>query len=661
MGTMEIRVHGMGDHKPSSALGSLPRVDENLGSSVEEFETPKLPGHTVRLVNWSRTSRRKAGFLWYLALPFTLLNVAGEMGPADKARRRVFGAVVVLSGLVLTIAVTTWVFAILETVVKRLPWRMTAPVTQTILTVVTVAVAILVLARIRNPRRCATKLAKGIGFVHVIVFLGYSATVVYWRPAIRVAPDGLPDACEPIRDFCEVPATLDLVTTVAIASGVLMLVLAGAAWYLSAARHSTSVRPRVSPGSGAAFAIVTSLVWIHVTGSVLRLGVDWMLDYFHRYPAVRSLAGVPTPRCELLAEPVARSALPPCERVLLVFDENRVPVFLPDIVATYGFAAVVALALALALALVARRMIGAQFSTHQLVLSMPKVLSRVLATAFALFIGAALALHFLVFHPDRRLGWWYMAAITVTHIMAAAALAFVFLGRRSPTVRKAFGMIADVLGFWPVTAHPLAGQSYRDDVVAGIRQVVDRHSQDNVVLAAHSQGSVLCAWLAAKSKTRLPIHLVTCGSPLASLYETYFPLTFNANFFAEARANVDGWTNYWRSTDPIATALPTPGEDLDKAPPDRFTQGDAPSTILNIKLDNGIKGHSDYWIDCGFTPEPMPVGSGLSGPLVLALLGILRHRENMTAIRKASGARLANVMRGIRRSRPRARAKDETG
>lgn len=88
MGTVEIRVHGMGDHKPSSALGSLPPVDENPGSSVEEFKTPKLPGHPVRLVNWSRTSRRKAGFLWYLALPFTLLNVAGEMGPADKARRR---------------------------------------------------------------------------------------------------------------------------------------------------------------------------------------------------------------------------------------------------------------------------------------------------------------------------------------------------------------------------------------------------------------------------------------------------------------------------------------------------------------------------------------------------------------------------------------------
>lgn len=513
-----------------------------------------------------------------------------------------FGGVVVLSGLVLTIAVTTWVFAILETVVKRLPWRMTAPVTQAILAVVAIVVAVIVTARIRNPRRGATSYARRIGFAHVIVFLGYTAMVVFWQPANRVAPDGLPDACEPIRDFCTVPATLDLVTTVAMASGVLALALAGAAWYLSAARHQMSVRPRVSPGSGAAFAIVTSLVWIHVTGSVLRLGVDWMLGYFNRYPAVQSLAGPPTAGCELLAEPVALSTLPPCERVLLVFDESRTPVFLPDIVATYGFAAVVALLLALALVLLAHTMIGARFSTHELVLSLPKVLPRMLAVAFPLFIGAALALHFLMFHPDRRLGWWYTAAVTVTHLVAAAALAFLILGHRSPAVRKTFGMIADILGFWPVAAHPLAGRSYREDVVTGIRQVIDRHSPQNVVLAAHSQGSVLCAWLAAttKSETRLPIHLVTCGSPLASLYGSYFPVHFNANFFERAGANVDGWTNYWRDTDPIATTLPIPSEDLDYTPQNRFTQGNPPSEISNIKLDNGIAGHSDYWIDPGF-------------------------------------------------------------
>ncbi|MGW3959993.1 hypothetical protein ACWED2_09215 [Amycolatopsis sp. NPDC005003] len=615
MATVEIRVHGIGDHAPSSALGSLPPVNDNPGSSVEEFKTHKLPDHAVRLVNWSRTSRRKAGFLWYLALPFTLLNVAGEMGPVGTARRRVFGAVVILSGFVLTIAVTTWALAILETVVKRLPWQVTASVTRWTLMVAAVVVVILMCARIRSLGRRDSDYNKLIGHSHVAVVLSYSVALVFWRPAARVvAPDILPDACEPVRDVCGVPADWDFVTTVVIGSSVLMLLFAGVAWCLSAAGHPKSVRRlKVSPGSGASLVIAMSLLWIHVTGSLLRLGVDWVLAYFHRYPAVQSLAGRPMARCDLPA-PIGQSTLPPCERVLLVFDESRVPVFLPDIVATYGFAAVVALALALALVLLVHRMRGAKLSTRWLVLHLPKVLPWTLAAAFALFIGEALALHYWVFHPDRALGWWYSAAITVTHLLAAATLAFLLLGRRSPTVRKVFGMIADILGFWPVTTHPLAGQSYREDIVTGIRQVVARHTsqaaageRENVVLAGHSQGSVLCAWLAAKSKAPLPIHLVTCGSPLASLYGSYFPLHFSEDLFVKVRSNVVDWTNYWRDSDPIATALPTPSEDSDDTAPNLSGERNASPEIVNIRLDNGIVGHSDYWVDPGFTFEEASV------------------------------------------------------
>lgn len=58
-------------------------------------------------------------------------------------------------------------------------------------------------------------------------------------------------------------------------------------------------------------------------------------------------------------------------------------------------------------------------------------------------------------------------------------------------------------------------------------------------------------------------------------------------------------------------------------------------------------------------PWPVVLVIGLSGPLVVVLLAILRHRENMTAIRKAPGAHVANVMRWIR-NRPRAQVKDDT-
>lgn len=59
-------------------------------------------------------------------------------------------------------------------------------------------------------------------------------------------------------------------------------------------------------------------------------------------------------------------------------------------------------------------------------------------------------------------------------------------------------------------------------------------------------------------RKRARLHLVTCGSPLSSLYGTFFPATFDGAFFARAVGGVASWRNYWRETDPIATCLPRP-------------------------------------------------------------------------------------------------------
>ena len=80
---------------------------------------------------------------------------------------------------------------------------------------------------------------------------------------------------------------------------------------------------------------------------------------------------------------------------------------------------------------------------------------------------------------------------------------------------------------------------------------------------------------------------VTCGSPLASLYSTYFPLTFPGSR-RDKVAGLVPWTNCWRSTDPIATPMwagqdPRDVEILDGAP-----RGD-PSVPLRV--------HSDYWLE----------------------------------------------------------------
>lgn len=51
----------------------------------------------------------------------------------------------------------------------------------------------------------------------------------------------------------------------------------------------------------------------------------------------------------------------------------------------------------------------------------------------------------------------------------------------------------DILGFWPVRLHPLAGRSYREQVAREFADLVDQNAANVVVLVGHSQGSVLVA------------------------------------------------------------------------------------------------------------------------------------------------------------------------
>jgi hypothetical protein len=181
-------------------------------------------------------------------------------------------------------------------------------------------------------------------------------------------------------------------------------------------------------------------------------------------------------------------------------------------------------------------------------------------------------------------------------IGVAMAVAFLVCFRG---VRSALGTMADVAGFWPVVWHPLAGISYRDDVVAGIGSMLDRDGSATVALVGHSQGSVLCAWLAycRGPAARPVVHLVTCGSPLRSLYATFFPAHFGDAFFETVRRNVVSWSNFWRHTDPIATALPglDPRCDVE----------------LADTADGPLHGHGDYWIEPRLTTH---IAHQLRGP-----------------------------------------------
>ena len=112
---VEVRVHGIGDHATYSALGK-PNYKQLVDSRVWIGRVPDLPPHKLRLVNWSRASRQiTRHFNWYVAFPFTLLNVAGFMEPKEKVPRCVMRLAVGVASICLTVAMAAWITAIIET------------------------------------------------------------------------------------------------------------------------------------------------------------------------------------------------------------------------------------------------------------------------------------------------------------------------------------------------------------------------------------------------------------------------------------------------------------------------------------------------------------------------------------------------------------------
>ena len=89
------------------------------------------------------------------------------------------------------------------------------------------------------------------------------------------------------------------------------------------------------------------------------------------------------------------------------------------------------------------------------------------------------------------------------------------------------------------------------------------------------------------------IALFTCGSPLGSLYRTFFPRYFNENFIRTAARKSYGnvWHNYWRNTDPIGARL---NRGAVRTAVDEPRVRDIDVTELE---DEVTKGHYEYWQD----------------------------------------------------------------
>jgi hypothetical protein len=183
-----------------------------------------------------------------------------------------------------------------------------------------------------------------------------------------------------------------------------------------------------------------------------------------------------------------------------------------------------------------------------------------------------------------------------------------------PASRQLVGTLWDVITFWPRRYHPLAVRPYAEKAVPELQHRIAYHVGQGrpVVLAAHSQGSVLAA-AALLSRPSLAdgVALVTVGSPLAQLYARFYPAYFGPDGqFAALRTRLsaanpglgaDAWRSFYRLTDYIGQRVhgPAPDQgDVEVADPAERTD-DVPDPVVRpdqIRLGwSELDRHSFYW------------------------------------------------------------------
>ncbi|QFZ23199.1 hypothetical protein [Saccharothrix syringae] len=157
--------------------------------------------------------------------------------------------------------------------------------------------------------------------------------------------------------------------------------------------------------------------------------------------------------------------------------------------------------------------------------------------------------------------------VVVLALLVLALLRAVYLAARRPDKARQVGVLADLAAFWPREAHPVVPPCYALKVVPELVARVREHLADpgtRVVLAGHSQGSLLAAVAVARLLEELPepdaerLGLVTAGSQLQWAYPRAFPAVVPHGSLASLCGRLGGrWRALCRGTDALGGAVTT--------------------------------------------------------------------------------------------------------
>nr|MBA2555336.1 hypothetical protein [Geodermatophilaceae bacterium] len=235
----------------------------------------------------------------------------------------------------------------------------------------------------------------------------------------------------------------------------------------------------------------------------------------------------------------------------------------------------------------------------------------------------------------------YLAVLTLLLLVGLAAAAF-----RVPKTRRSVGILWDLASFWPRSAHPFGAPCYAE---RGIPDLVTRiywhagQEQHGMVLAAHSQGTVLTAatlFQLAERDRALPgteqvlprIAFLSFGCVLRRLYARYFPAYFSTSALLAVQTLLKSgngqvrWGNLWRHSDYLGGQVVAGPPPIHNWKPDadmqfpldpaievefRDPQWDRPAGDTRYPA---ASRHSNYWRDPEFPKEVAKLAAMLPGP-----------------------------------------------
>lgn len=248
--------------------------------------------------------------------------------------------------------------------------------------------------------------------------------------------------------------------------------------------------------------------------------------------------------------------------------------------------------------------------------------ARALAALSDVAVGLIAALAVLTVLVMAAMAVWYLAdsggyealpgyapaltrlSVFVTLALAAGLVLVAVQAYRDRQLRRLVAVLWDVITFWPRANHPLTPPCYSERTVPELRDRLAALTADpgvRVVLAAHSQGSVIAAatLLQYDEPTRDRVALLTFGSPLRRLYARNFPAYFGTGALPRlARRQPQRWINLWARSDPIGSWVCDPADrGMDEARTHvDFRLLDVTSLRPRAEGDYPpICGHSGFW------------------------------------------------------------------